>query len=143
VVALFLFAPLPANARLGETIPQLATRYGQPVEQTTNDIPGTTDFSYVKSDTVIVATVRDSTKTCIAIGYAKLKPVPLTRVEINTLLNANAGTNIWRKLDDHIWQRSDKQASANYQASSATFYFFTTEYHTLSDQAKQQKMAGF
>ncbi|HSJ04568.1 MAG TPA: hypothetical protein VK956_19010 [Verrucomicrobium sp.] len=87
---------LPSLARLGETKDECDKRYGAPTEVTSRE--GT--FSYTKNGIFVFAKFRE--EKCVSITYrnsqvtAKGEPKTFTSGEVDMLLAANEGGEVWK-----------------------------------------------
>ena len=100
----FLGYAATGQARLGDTVAQAADRYGAPVARATERNP---NFYYEAQGFTIAVTFADPGETRIGeniAGRSKkeqfISTEQLTEDQIKALLDANLGTNQWKKTAD-------------------------------------------
>ncbi|MGD0652592.1 MAG: hypothetical protein ABSA97_15870, partial [Verrucomicrobiia bacterium] len=65
-------------------------------------------------------------------------PPEITGIELTGILSANAGTNTWKNISHHYWQRSDGQAYATYDGISRELIVCTKAWYDASTRRQQR-----
>jgi hypothetical protein len=115
-----------AQARLGETADQLATRYGQPLKETDQKGEGDkialADVVFQKGGFEIDVTISDGIS--VSESYKKLNGDALTVEEVRILLSANSQGHGWEAprmvQGEKLWARDDSATAKLAQDGSLT-----------------------
>lgn len=118
-----------AEARLGETLPECALRYGKQIEADGGN--GAAIFS--KSELTITAHFRDG--SCVAIQFVHSakdesgNPRWFTEAELVSLMNANGDSTPWRKVLNYprMANYESMQRKATYDRTSRVLTIVTKE----------------
>jgi hypothetical protein len=108
-----------AIARVGETLAECEVRYG--TAQKGGEVPdlfGATSYVFMKSGMKIVAAILDG--SAVSMAFLQLetdaagKPLPLSELQIQTLLDANDAGGAWLPQREGHWVSRDGSLVATY-----------------------------
>ena len=117
-VALFFIAITISHARVGETLEQCRTRYGDTISK--DDKEGTATFR--KSGLIVLVYYKDAKADCVVFRKIQTDPLgngeEISENEIEGLLRANGGERKWNKSKspsiDSEWVTADGELHAHY-----------------------------
>lgn len=130
IAALFLSSVFTAQARIGDTLNQCITRYGQPVEILSKGV------LFVKGNRKVYVTFSDGIAD--SVFFQKINPIfhkvltPISQEEIGVLLAENSQGYSWvhssRLPDgDIIWITKDSELGALYSMATCSLQVYTRE----------------
>lgn len=144
----FLFAlMLPALGRIGETVDECKTRYGEPVETD----PKESTMTYKKSGFTIhcqfykgrvagMVVAKNNPPGTFAVGYPEL-----SEAELDTLKKANSGEGEWIdatpqfEMVNKYWKNEKSKRGATYNTIKHTLVIYTDEFSKVCQKSKEEK----
>jgi hypothetical protein len=139
IFAVLALTIAPVEARIGETLEQCVSRYGEPVSKANGLI------LFQKSG-IVIAVASFFEGRVDSIGFKKISGDPLSATELKELLDANSGGQTWKKgaLGADVLLSQDGELTAKYTDSERTLVIATVR-KLARDAAKSEskQLNGF